>query len=158
VGHAATSAASGPATADQGKDAAGHAPTAAKPAVAATPPATAASNVLKVEASTVLPAPSGVAGLAPVHAAVGRTHTDIDPYAEAKRMRDLHIFMGIYFCLTGLHGFHVLGGIVVISWLLYGAIKGRYNSQYYTPVDLVGLYWHIVDLVWIFLFPLLYLI
>lgn len=127
----------------------------AKPVVAAAP---ADSNVLKVENTTVKSPPSGATGLTPPHQAGGRSHADIDPYAEAKKRRDLHIFMGIYFCLTGLHGFHVLGGIVVIAWLLFGAIKGRYNSQYFTPVDLVGLYWHIVDLVWIFLFPLLYLI
>ena len=79
-------------------------------------------------------------------------------YAESRRMKDAGIFINIYFCLTGLHGIHVLGGIVVISWLLVGALKGRYHSDYYTPVDLVGLYWHVVDLIWIFLFPLLYLI
>lgn len=121
-------------------------------------PATTDPAALKVEVTTVKPAQAGTAGLSPPHEAAGRSHADIDPYAEAKKRRDLQIFMGIYFCLTGLHGFHVLGGIVVITWLLFGAIKGRYNSQYYTPVDLVGLYWHIVDLVWIFLFPLLYLI
>ena len=72
--------------------------------------------------------------------------------------RDLQIFMGIYFCLTGLHGIHVLAGMVVIGWLIQGAIKGRYHGDYYTPVDLGGLYWHLVDLIWIYLFPLLYLI
>jgi cytochrome c oxidase subunit 3 len=49
-------------------------------------------------------------------------------------------------------------GIGVIGWLLVGALRGRFSSNYYTPVDLVGLYWHVVDLVWIFLFPLFYLI
>lgn len=72
--------------------------------------------------------------------------------------RNVHIFMGIYFAMTGLHGIHVLGGIVVIAWLLRRAIRGEFHGGYYTPVDLVGLYWHVVDLVWIFLFPLLYLI
>ena len=69
-----------------------------------------------------------------------------------------HQFFAIYYCMTGLHGIHVIVGIGVISWLVWGAFKGRYNSNYYTPVDLVGLYWHVVDLVWIFLFPLFYLI
>lgn len=72
--------------------------------------------------------------------------------------KDLQIFMGIYFCLTGLHGIHVLAGMGVIVWLLIGAIKGRFDGSYYTPVDLGGLYWHLVDLIWIYLFPLLYLI
>lgn len=76
----------------------------------------------------------------------------------AERAKNLHIFFSIYFCLTGLHGLHVLGGIVVITGLLIGAVRGLYNSDYYTPVDLGGLYWHLVDLIWIYLFPLLYLI
>ena len=79
-------------------------------------------------------------------------------YARAKEMKDLRIFMAIYYCMTGLHGIHVVAGMVVITWLLIGAIKGKYHSRYYTPVDLVGLYWHVVDLVWIYLFPLFYLI
>jgi cytochrome c oxidase subunit 3 len=49
-------------------------------------------------------------------------------------------------------------GMGLISWLLYRSARGDFNSQWYTPVDLIGLYWHLVDLIWIFLFPLLYLI
>jgi cytochrome c oxidase subunit 3 len=60
--------------------------------------------------------------------------------------------------MTGLHGFHVLAGMICISWLLVRASRGEFGPSYFTPVDLVGLYWHIVDLIWIFLFPLLYLI
>lgn len=69
-----------------------------------------------------------------------------------------HAFFGIYFCMTGLHGIHVLVGIGVIGWVLLRARKGHFGPAYYTPVENVGLYWHIVDLVWIFLFPLLYLV
>lgn len=72
--------------------------------------------------------------------------------------RDVSIFFGIYFCLTGLHGIHVLVGIVVLSWVLIKVIRRKITPEYYTPVDLGALYWHLVDLVWIFLFPLLYLI
>jgi cytochrome c oxidase subunit 3 len=68
------------------------------------------------------------------------------------------IFFSFYFMMTGLHGIHILGGMGVISWLLRRAIRGDFDSTYYTPVDLVGLYWHLVDLIWIYLFPLLYLI
>jgi cytochrome c oxidase subunit 3 len=68
------------------------------------------------------------------------------------------MFFSFYFMMTGLHGFHILAGMVVLSFLLVKAIKGKYNANYYTPVDLVGLYWHLVDLIWIYLFPLLYLI
>lgn len=68
------------------------------------------------------------------------------------------IFFSIYFCLTGLHGIHILGGMAAISWVLWRAIRGDFTPQYYGPVDFVGLYWHLVDLIWIYLFPLLYLI
>ena len=70
----------------------------------------------------------------------------------------MHIFFGIYFTMTGLHGLHVLVGMGLIIWLMIETYKGRYNSEYFTPVEMVGLYWHLVDLIWIFLFPLLYLI
>ena len=74
------------------------------------------------------------------------------------RPPNVHLFFGIYFALTGLHGIYVLAGMVMLIWLAWGAAKGRYNKNYFTPVDLGGLYWHLVDLVWIYLFPLLYLI
>ncbi len=67
-------------------------------------------------------------------------------------------FFALYFCLTGLHGIHVVAGIAVMIWLVIRANRGDFGPTYYAPVDLVGLYWHLVDLVWIFLFPLLYLI
>jgi cytochrome c oxidase subunit 3 len=72
--------------------------------------------------------------------------------------RNIHIFFGIYFVMTGLHGIHVIAGMVVLTWLLIRAIRGDFGVQNYTAVDLGGLYWHLVDLIWIFLFPLLYLI
>jgi cytochrome c oxidase subunit III len=68
------------------------------------------------------------------------------------------IFFSFYFMMTGLHGIHVVGGMIAITWTLLKARKGVFNSTYYTPVDMVGLYWHLVDLIWIYLFPLLYLI
>ncbi len=67
-------------------------------------------------------------------------------------------FFSCYFLMTGLHGIHVLVGMGLITWLLMRAIKNEFSSEYFTPVDLIGLYWHLVDLIWIFLFPLLYLI
>ncbi len=72
--------------------------------------------------------------------------------------KNVQLFFGIYFLMTGLHGIHVIGGMGAISWLLFRASRGAFGSEYYTPVDLVGLYWHVVDLIWIYLFPLLYLI
>ena len=77
---------------------------------------------------------------------------------EGERPRNVHVFFSIYFCLTGLHGIHVLAGMIMLAWLFWGGLKGKYNKDYFTPVDLGGLYWHLVDLVWIYLFPLLYLI
>jgi cytochrome c oxidase subunit 3 len=68
----------------------------------------------------------------------------------------VELFFGVYFSMTGLHGIHVLVGMGLILWLLFTA--KRYGKDYYTPVENVGLYWHLVDLIWIFLFPLLYLV
>jgi len=68
------------------------------------------------------------------------------------------MFFGIYFTMTGLHGLHVVLGIGVLSWIYLRASRGDFSSENYVAVENVGLYWHIVDLVWIFLFPLLYLV
>lgn len=68
------------------------------------------------------------------------------------------MFFGLYFTMTGLHGIHVLIGIGVLSWLFIRARRGDFSDKNYVAVENVGLYWHIVDLVWIFLFPLLYLV
>ena len=69
-----------------------------------------------------------------------------------------HVFFSIYFFMTGLHGFHVLAGIVVWVWLLKRAMAGQFGPKYFGPIDYAALYWHLVDLIWIYLFPLLYLI
>ncbi len=68
------------------------------------------------------------------------------------------MFFSFYFMMTGLHGLHILAGMAAIGWVLRRAVRGDFSSRYNTPVDLVGLYWHLVDLIWIYLFPLLYLI
>ena len=60
--------------------------------------------------------------------------------------------------MTGLHGLHIIVGIFVLLWVLKRARRGEFSAEYYTPVENVGLYWHPVDLIWIFLFPLLYLV
>jgi cytochrome c oxidase subunit 3 len=74
------------------------------------------------------------------------------------RPRNAHAFFGIYFFMTALHGFHVLAGIGVWVWLLIRATKGVFGPKYFGPIDYAALYWHLVDLIWIYLFPLLYLI
>ena len=69
-----------------------------------------------------------------------------------------HIFFSLYFVITGTHGLHVLIGIGVIAWLALRAKRGEFNEENYSAVENVGLYWHLVDLIWIFLFPLIYLV
>ena len=82
----------------------------------------------------------------------------LDPAAGISRPRLAHVFFGIYFFMTGLHGFHVLIGIGIWVWMLLKAMKGHFGPTYFGPVDFTALYWHLVDLIWIYLFPLLYLI
>ena len=72
--------------------------------------------------------------------------------------RAAEIFFSLYFTMTGLHAAHMVIGIGLLTALLLQARKGRYTPEYHTPVEVSGLYWHFVDIVWIFLFPLLYLI
>jgi cytochrome c oxidase subunit 3 len=108
------------------------------------------------ERSTIAPAATGPAGLAP-YVLAGQLE-EPTPHGILTRPSNVHIFFGIYFAMTGLHGLHVLAGMSVIVWLLVGASRGRFGGHYFTPVDFGGLYWHLVDLIWIYLFPLLYLI
>jgi len=69
-----------------------------------------------------------------------------------------NMFFTIYFAMTGLHGLHVLIGIFIFIWLLIRATKNHFTKDYFGPIDYAALYWHLVDLIWIYLFPLLYLI
>ncbi len=68
------------------------------------------------------------------------------------------MFFVLYFLITGLHGIHVIVGMTVLSVVGVLAGKGRYSRGYHVPVELAGLYWHLVDIIWIFVFPLIYLI
>ncbi len=68
------------------------------------------------------------------------------------------LFFSLYFMMTGLHGIHVLIGIGLLTWILIRAGRGEFDEGYFTPVEMTGLYWHFVDLVWIYIFPLLYLV
>jgi cytochrome c oxidase subunit 3 len=69
-----------------------------------------------------------------------------------------NMFFGLYFIMTGLHAVHVIVGMSILGWVLYKNMKGQISKEYFTPVDIGALYWHLVDLVWIYLFPLLYLV
>jgi cytochrome c oxidase subunit III len=68
------------------------------------------------------------------------------------------IFFSVYFAMTGMHAVHMVIGVGLLAWLTVNALRYRYTAEWNTPVELVGLYWHFVDIVWIFLFPLLYLV
>lgn len=83
--------------------------------------------------------------------------------SEAPPLQDdfakhVQVFFSLYFVMTGLHAIHMICGIGVLAFMLVPAWKGRYNSAYHNPLECMGLYWHFVDIVWIFLFPLLYLL
>jgi len=70
----------------------------------------------------------------------------------------VELFMTLYFALTGLHAAHMVIGFGLLSVILWMAARNRFSPEWYTPVEMSGLYWHFVDIVWIFLFPLLYLV
>jgi cytochrome c oxidase subunit III len=107
---------------------------------------------VNVERSLIAPAATGPQGMR-LSSRAGVLHL-----VPERAPRELWLFFSIYFLMTGLHGLHVIGGLIVIAWLLARSLRGEFGPAYYTPVDLVGLYWHLVDVIWIFLFPLLYLV
>ncbi len=77
---------------------------------------------------------------------------------ENKFRNKVRIFFLVYFVMTGLHALHMIIGLGVMLWLLWKAWLGTFTAEYFAPVEVAGLYWHFVDIVWIFLFPLLYLL
>ncbi len=119
-----------------------------------------------VPASSIPNAPPGPEGLAegvtlPGANSWGVAETDpVYPHHSVDEAlpTDAHQFFAIYYLMTGLHGIHVLVGTVVIAGLAVMSMRGRFGPRCYTAVDLGGLYWHLVDIIWIFLFPLFYLI
>ena len=78
-----------------------------------------------------------------------------DQYANPQHAQ---IFFALYFIMTGLHALHMIVGLGIFTWLFIKAWRGMFTPRYYTPLEIGGLYWHFVDIVWIYLFPLLYLI
>lgn len=108
-----------------------------------------------LEKSTIGPAAIGKPGLSP--AWLGK-ESDSGPKWTGPEPYNVQIFFGVYFTMTGLHAIHVIAGMAAIIWVLNRARRGAFGPNYFSPVDFTGLYWHLVDLVWIFLFPLLYLI
>ena len=101
------------------------------------------------------PPASLAAGVEAPAAAAGHRELALTP---AQLQNTTQIYFSLYFTMTGLHALHMIIGVglmMVITWMAY---KGRFDAEYYTPVEMSGLYWHFVDIVWIFLFPLLYLV
>jgi hypothetical protein len=109
------------------------------------------------DAARIVPVSGGPAGLAGEYHGTAHGHLEFGQLAERDQLR-VNTFFSIYFLMTGLHGLHVVVGMGLIAWIMIKGFGGAFGPSYYTPVDLVGLYWHLVDLIWIFLFPLLYLI
>jgi cytochrome c oxidase subunit III len=81
-----------------------------------------------------------------------------EPGASVATNAHAQLFFSLYFAMTGLHALHMIIGAGLLIWLIKESMRGRFTAEYNTPVEMVGLYWHFVDIVWIFLFPLLYLI
>jgi len=79
-------------------------------------------------------------------------------FYEGPHAGQVEIFFSLYFGLTGLHALHMIVGVGLMSVITWMAVRRRFSPEWYTPVEIAGLYWHFVDIVWIFLFPLLYLV
>ena len=89
-------------------------------------------------------------------------HGDTDRHklhlAEGVSVHNVEMFYWIYFAMTGMHALHMIIGAGIITVILIMAWRGKFSPEYHAPVEITGLYWHFVDIVWIFLFPLLYLL
>jgi cytochrome c oxidase subunit 3 len=118
-----------------------------------------------------VPAPAGAAPGEAAPKIEKPTKEQIEPLLQAgvlgpkaelsdvpSRPRNAHVFFSVYFFMTGLHGIHVLVGIGIWIWLFFRAKRLIFGPNYFGPIDYAALYWHLVDLIWIYLFPLLYLI
>ena len=85
-------------------------------------------------------------------------HFKLREYADRIDPRRVQAFFGLYFTMTGFHALHMVIGLGLFLYLLLKARRGAYSAAYSTPVEMCGLYWHFVDIVWVYLYPLLYLI
>jgi cytochrome c oxidase subunit 3 len=92
------------------------------------------------------------------HLVPGDTFSASELGLQGEHARQAEIYYSLYFAMTGLHAAHMIVGIPILLGLALRARAGAYTPEYHSPVELTGLYWHFVDIVWIFLFPLLYLI
>jgi cytochrome c oxidase subunit 3 len=102
--------------------------------------------------------PGPAFSLAHVHAEKSGNGTSPDDSRNTFNPRYVELFFSFYFAMTGVHAAHMVIGVAILFVLLAAARRGVFTSKYFTPVEMTGLYWHFVDIVWVFLFPLLYLI
>lgn len=150
-GAADMSAESAPPGATENSSAQGAGESAAPDAEAGAVAGATAAPTAADERSNIPPAAQGPTGIAVEDRTAGHDEVSEEP-------RNVRIFFSIYFLMTGLHGIHVIGGIAAMLWLLRCAFRGDFDGGHFTKVDMVALYWHVVDLIWIYLFLLLYLI
>lgn len=92
------------------------------------------------------------------YAAKFEHHLVPGPHFNPAFQQGVQIFFSLYFMMTGVHAAHMVIGLGIMTYILINAARNQYNAEYYGPVEVAGLYWHFVDIVWIFLFPLLYLL
>ncbi len=120
------------------------------------------SFIAALPKSTVPKAMQAPSGLAPEEASEAQRmavfEKKVAPQLDITRPANAHLFFGLYFLMTGLHGIHVVIGMIVLLWLMWRLKRGDFNKRYYSAVECGGLYWHVVDVIWIFLFPLWYLL
>jgi cytochrome c oxidase subunit 3 len=124
------------------------------PQPATAQPATAQPGVATPPAAATPPGAAAPPGVAHAPGAAVKH----PPPGAPVRPRNVGVFFSIYFCMTGLHGIHVVAGIITWLWILRRALRNEFGPSHFGAVDYAALYWHLVDLIWIYLFPLLYLI
>ena len=100
----------------------------------------------------------GIKGLEYYHKFVEHHVPGPDFRFEKEYFRHAQLFFSLYFLMTGLHALHMVIGFGIMTWMLWWTWRGVITAEYYSPIEISGLYWHFVDIVWIFLFPLLYLL
>jgi cytochrome c oxidase subunit 3 len=125
---------------------------------AAAPTDTTSTPQPAVPGTPAAPATAGAPAAAGHETAGAAAAAKKAPPGALERPRNVSVFFSIYFFMTGLHGVHVVAGIITWLWLLRRAVRGEFGPQYFGAIDYAALYWHLVDLIWIYLFPLLYLI
>jgi cytochrome c oxidase subunit 3 len=91
------------------------------------------------------------------HLVPGLNYADVSPDGKSRPEQD-ELFMGFYFVMTGFHALHMLIGLGVMAVMMWLAHRGTFTKAYHNPLEMAGLYWHFVDMVWVFLFPTLYLL